>query len=129
MLCGCGEPILKNAPKPDPGAVAGVAAAAAAAATLADPQGASRKQEQKNKGEPDTRGVEVKETVPAAVFDRLDQPRDAGTDEAAPAASPAPAPPAPTAPSSPRPASGRQSSVAPPAAIPLPPPAPRPSSP
>src|SRR3954471_13421739 len=92
MLCGCGEPILKNAPKPDPGAVAGVAAAAAAAATLADPQGAGRRggaggpaaaaaaatladpqaagrrQEQKTRGEPDNRGVEVKETVPADVF-------------------------------------------------------------
>ena len=81
-LCGCGEPILKNAPKPDPGAVAGVAAAAAAAATLADPQAAGRRQEQKNKGEPDNRGVEVKETVPADVLDRLDQrhPSDAGVD-------------------------------------------------
>jgi len=88
LLCGCGEPILKNAPKPDPGAVAGVAAAAAAAVTLADPQAAARKQEQKTKGEPDDRGVEVKETVPGSVFDRLDQPRDAGTDGAAGSAAP-----------------------------------------
>src|SRR5215470_15045682 len=92
LLCSCGEPILKNAPKPDPGAVAGVAAAAAAAATLADPKAAGQRQEQKNKGEPDNRGVEVKETVPADVLDRLDHPRDAGTDATAPA-QPAPSPP------------------------------------
>jgi hypothetical protein len=83
VLSGCGEPILKNAPKPDPGAVAGVAAAAAAAATLADPRAASTKQEQKSKGEPDNRGVEVKETVPSAVFDKLDHTgADAGVDGA-----------------------------------------------
>jgi hypothetical protein len=83
-LCACGEPILRNAPKPDPGVVAGVAAAAAAAATLAAPQAAAQKQEQKQRGEPDNRGVEVKETVPADVFDRLDhRPVDAGTEPAA----------------------------------------------
>src|SRR5215470_14551479 len=87
LLCSCGEPILKNAPKPDPGAVAGVAAAAAAAATLANPQAASAKQEQKTKGEPDNRGVEVKETVPASVFDKLDH-GDAGVGSAAPPATP-----------------------------------------
>jgi ribosomal protein L12E/L44/L45/RPP1/RPP2 len=75
-----------KAPKPDPGAVAGVAAAAAAAATLASPQAAAHKQEENNKGEPDDRGVEVKETVPADVFDRLDHKAgDAGVDVAAPA--------------------------------------------
>ena len=81
-LCGCGEPILRNAPRPDPGTVAGVAAAAAAAATLASPQAAAKKQEERDKGEPDNRGVEVHETVPASVFDRLDQRRasDAGVD-------------------------------------------------
>jgi hypothetical protein len=90
VLCACGEPLLRNAPKPDPGVVAGVAAAAAAAATLASPQAAAKKQEQKTKGEPDDRGVEVKETVPADVFDRLDRKAgDAGVDAAAPAA-PAP---------------------------------------
>jgi hypothetical protein len=83
MLCACGEPILRNAPKPDPGTVAGVAAAAAAAATLASPDAAAKKQEQKTKGEPDNRGVVVKETVPADVFDRLDQrTADAGVDGA-----------------------------------------------
>ena len=85
-LCACGEPILRNAPKPDPGAVAGVAAATAAAVTLAAPQAAAKKQEQKQKGEPDNRGVEVKETVPADVFDRLDghPAGDAGVDAVAP---------------------------------------------
>ena len=77
----CGEPILRNAPKPDPGAVAGVAAAAAAAATLAAPDAAGKKQEKKDKSEPDDRGVDVKETVPSDVFDRLDhQHGDAGVD-------------------------------------------------
>lgn len=94
MLCACGEPILKNAPKPDPGAVAGVAAAAAAAATLASPDSAAKKQEEANKGEPDNRGVSVKETVPADVFDRLDHASDAGVDGGA-ASAPAPEPPAP----------------------------------
>ena len=93
MLCGCGEPILKNAPKPDPGAVAGVAAAAAAAVTLADPQGAANRQEQKSKGEPDNRGVEVKETVPADVFDRIDRGGDAGVDGAQPSSAASPPPP------------------------------------
>ncbi|HEX3478179.1 MAG TPA: hypothetical protein VHT91_24325 [Kofleriaceae bacterium] len=107
MLCGCGEPILKNAPKPDPGAVAGAAAAAAAAATLADPQGAGRRQEQATRSDPDNRGVDVKETAPADAFDRLDHPRDAGTDAAQPARSPS------SQPVSPPPA------VPPPPAIPL----------
>jgi hypothetical protein len=83
MLCSCGEPILKNAPKPDPGAVAGVAAAAAAAATLASPQSAANRQEERQRGEPDNRGVEVKETVPGDVFDKLDRAgTDAGVDAA-----------------------------------------------
>jgi hypothetical protein len=96
MLCACGEPILKNAPRPDPGAVAGVAAAAAAAATLAAPDSAAKRQEQKKQGEPEARSVEVRETVPPAVFDRLDQPgRDAGADggAASGAAVPPPLPP------------------------------------
>src|SRR5678816_1139117 len=101
LLCACGEPILKNAPKPDPGAVAGVAAAAAAAATLASPQTAAQRQEQLQKGEPDNRGVKVKETVPRDVLDRLDHaPQDAGVDGKPAEASEAPAgsAPAPNAP-------------------------------
>jgi hypothetical protein len=103
LVAACGEPILRNAPKPDPGAVAGVAAAAAAAVTLASPQTAAQRQEQRQQGEPDNRGVKVKETVPVDVLDRLDQhPQDAGIDGAA-AASPAPASAA-AAPSAPAPA-------------------------
>jgi hypothetical protein len=80
-LCACGEPILRNAPKPDPGTVAGVAAAAAAAATLANPAAAAQKQETKDKAAPSDRAVEVKETVPSDVLDRLDhKASDAGID-------------------------------------------------
>jgi len=96
LLCACGEPILKNAPKPDPGAVAGVAAAAAAAATLASPDYAAKKQEEKKAGEPEGRGVEVQQTVPGDVFDRLDHGSpDAGVEAAqpVPAMPPAAAPP------------------------------------
>jgi hypothetical protein len=71
-LCACGEPILRNAPKPDPGAVAGMAAAAATAATLADPQAAAKRQEDKDRPEPNNHGVVVKETVPSDVLDRAD---------------------------------------------------------
>jgi hypothetical protein len=121
MLCACGEPILKNAPKPDPGAVGGVAAAAAAAATLADPQGAAKRQEQKTKGEPDTRGVEVKETVPSSVFDHLENvPVDAGSAAEAP-------PPPPAAPAAP-PAGARPAEAKRPAAVPPPIPPPIPPS-
>lgn len=119
LVAACGEPILRNAPKPDPGAVAGVAAAAAAAATLASPQAAAQRQEQREKGEPDNRGVKVKETVPADVLDRLDHhPQDAGVDGAAvaPAATAAPTPP-----SSPTPAAGaRKPSTARPPSVPPP---------
>jgi hypothetical protein len=74
----CGPPVLRNAPRPNPAAVAGVAAAAAAAATLADPKAAAARQEQR-KDEPDNRGTEVNTTVPSDVFDRLDR-SDAGVD-------------------------------------------------
>lgn len=81
-LAGCGgEPLAANAPRPDPGAIAGVAAAAAAAAVLADPDAATRKPEKKEVE--NKREVEVKESVPSAVFDRLDQPQPA-TKTAAP---------------------------------------------
>ena len=77
----CNEPVLKNAPKPDPGTVAGVAAAAAAAATLAAPDAAAKRQEsKKNSDERNNEGVPVKETVPADVFDRLDGAHNAHGD-------------------------------------------------
>jgi hypothetical protein len=97
MLSACGEPILRNAPKPDPGTVAGVAAAAAAAAaaTLASPQAAAKKQEEKDQGEPDNRRVKVKETVPADVFDRIDHKAGNASDAGVDATSPEPPAPAP----------------------------------
>jgi hypothetical protein len=113
LFLGCGEPILRNAPKPDPGAAAGVAAAAAAAVTLASPQTAAQRQEQQQKGEPDNRGVKVKETVPADVLDRLDHhPQDAGVDGAAAAAPAAvPATASPSTPAASTPASAPASSA------------------
>jgi hypothetical protein len=61
--------------------VAGVAGAAAAAATLANPAAAAQKQEQKDKAEPNNRAVDVTETVPSDVLDRLDHAAgDAGVD-------------------------------------------------
>ena len=69
VACGGGT-VLQNAPRPNPAAVAGVAAAAAALLTAADPNAATRKPEKKDQtpGQP----VEVKETVPPDVLDRLD---------------------------------------------------------
>ena len=114
LVAGCGEPILRNAPKPDPGAVAGVAAAAAAAVTLASPQTAAQRQEQRQKGEPDNRGVKVKETVPPDVLDRLDQhPQDAGVDGAPASAATAPAAASPSTPASPTPAAAPASPAKP----------------
>lgn len=99
-LAGCGEPVLRNVPHPPTAAVAGVAAAAAAAATLADPAGAAKRQESRDRQPDNNRGVTVHETVPAGVFDRLDQgSSEAGSDagsgaRAAPTVPPA-APPGP----------------------------------
>jgi hypothetical protein len=78
VAAGCGPPVLRNAPRPAPAVVAGVAAAAAAAATLAAPAAAAKRQEER-RDEPDNRGMEVRETVPPDVFDRLDR-ADAGVD-------------------------------------------------
>jgi hypothetical protein len=75
VLAACGaqpnQPVLANAPRPNPVAVAGGAAAAAAAITLADPDAASRRPEKKQNTE--KKPVKVKENVPAAVLDRLDK--------------------------------------------------------
>lgn len=82
--CG-GPPALQNAPRPNPAAVAGAAAAVAGAAMLADPDAAARRANaEKERDHVDAaRGVEVRQTVPADVLDRLDAakaPRDAGAD-------------------------------------------------
>ena len=85
VACG-GKPLLANAPAPPAGAVAGVAAAAAAAMTLANPNAATRKPEKRD--DPNSQGVDVKESVPPDVFDRLDHPPandPNGSDDDAPA--------------------------------------------
>jgi hypothetical protein len=64
------KPFLANAPRPDPGAVAGVAAAAAAAVTLANPN-ATQTPEKRDPIE-GKQPVEVKEHVTSGVLDRLD---------------------------------------------------------
>ena len=75
----CGGPALQNAPHPNTAMMAGGFAAAAAAATLASPADAAKKAES-NKGPPaEKQPVEVKEHVPAAVFDRLDRKDGAGS--------------------------------------------------
>jgi hypothetical protein len=84
FLAGCGGPALQNVPKPDPAVVAGAAAAVAGAATLANPDGAAARQEQK-KPVKDKKPMKSGGTVPADVFDRLDA-KKAGT---APAQTPA----------------------------------------
>jgi len=79
LLAACGaapdKPMLANAPHPPTSAVAGGAAAAAAAITLASPDTATAKPE-KNKDE-EKKPVEVKESVPTTVLDRLDKPAPA----------------------------------------------------
>jgi hypothetical protein len=91
LLAGCGaqpnQPVLANAPRPNPAAVAGGAAAAAAAITLASPDSHNPEKKQDQEKKP----MKVKENVPAGVLDRLDKtPPAAKTDEPAkqPAGSP-----------------------------------------
>jgi len=80
LLAACGaqpnQPILANAPRPNPAAVAGGAAAAAAALTLASPD--SHQPEKKQVQE--KKAVKVKESVPAGVLDRLDSAGSASSD-------------------------------------------------
>ena len=100
LLAACGgQPVMANAPRPDPGAVAGVAAAAAAAATLADPDAASRKPEKKEVEQKNP--IEVKESVPSDVLDRLDKQPAAGSavEVERPRATPKPKGPPPKIPS------------------------------
>jgi len=81
LLAACGsqpdKPFLANAPRPDPGAVAGVAAAAAAAVTLANPN-ATQTPEKRDPLE-GKQPVEVKEHVTGDVLDRLDEGSAAGS--------------------------------------------------
>ncbi len=73
LLVGCGaqpnQPVLANAPRPNQAAVAGGAAAAAAAITLASPDSANP---EKKKQDEQKKPIKVKEHVPAATLDRLD---------------------------------------------------------
>src|SRR6185312_702292 len=81
VVAACGsqpdKPMLANAPRPDPAAVAGVAAAAAAAVTLANPnaQQTPEKRDQYENRQPD----DVKEHVTGDVLDRLDEQSGSGT--------------------------------------------------
>jgi hypothetical protein len=95
-IAGCGEPVLGGAPHPNNAAMAGGVAAAAAALTLADPNAADRKPEQRV--EEEKRPVDVKDQVPASALDRLDSGSGAGSgsgkEVARPRAKPADANPA-----------------------------------
>ena len=75
LVAACGsqpdKPMLANAPRPDPAAVAGVAAAAAAAVTLANPN-ATQTPEKRDQFE-NKQPVEVKEHVTGDVLDHLDE--------------------------------------------------------
>ena len=71
-LGACGPPIARNVPQPNTAAAAGIAAGAAAAITLADPNGAAARLEQK-KPTDEKRPQKVQSTVPADVLDRLDE--------------------------------------------------------
>jgi len=80
LAVGCGAPSADTTRT-----VAGAAALAAGAATVADPDGAAKRQENKgNGGQPTGKPKKVKETVPPDVLDRLDDaeenksPVDAG---------------------------------------------------
>lgn len=96
-IAACGaepkQPFLANAPHPDNAAVAGVAAGAAAAAVIADPDAATRGKPEKKTSDEEKAPVEVKEQVPAGVFDRLEQkpaaPAAGNDGSAAPIAKPA----------------------------------------
>ena len=79
LAAGCGGPMLANAPRANPAAVAGGAAAVAGAITLANPDAAGRKPEKKDPFA-GKQGTNVKENVPPDVFDRLDHPVQPMTD-------------------------------------------------
>ena len=85
LIAGCGaqpnQPVLANAPRPNPAAVAGVAAGAAAALTLASPPRGPEKKQQST----DMKGKTVKETVPSGVLDRADHQNDASQPQRDPA--------------------------------------------
>ena len=127
---GCGGPILQNAPRPNPAVMAGAAAAVAGAATLADPDAAAHKQEQKKPDRQKPKDVRVDQTVPADVLDRLDQAETQGaagpgSGAATPAREPAGAAPRTVKPKSSA-AARKPKTAAPPTPAPAAPPPPPP---
>lgn len=92
VVAACGaqpnQPVLANAPRPDPGAVAGAAAAAAAAVTLASPDSATPEKKDKDVNK---KPVRVKEHVSAGALDRLDK-AEQGSAASRPDAQPQPQP-------------------------------------
>jgi len=83
-LAGCGGgPVLRNAPRPDPTVMAAGAAAIAGAATLADPDAAARRQEQKKDWNVTPERDHDSRPMPADVLDRLDQAKEGAADEPA----------------------------------------------
>jgi len=70
LLTGCGAPVLRNAPRPDPAYVAAGAAAVAGTLTALDPDGQARNVEGVTAAgavDDDVRG----DVIPADVLDRL----------------------------------------------------------
>lgn len=74
LLVSCGgDPVLRNAPRPNTAAVAGGAAAIAGAATLADPNGQAQRVKEANQVDKEPREQKHGPSVPADVLDRLDE--------------------------------------------------------
>ncbi len=81
-VAGCGgAPVLSGLPRPNKTAAAGIALGAAAAATALDPQGGQRIKEAGQPTEAEKHPVEVKETIPADVLDRMDKANAADADD------------------------------------------------
>jgi hypothetical protein len=73
LLASCGGgPVARNIPTPNKAAAAGITAGAAAALTLADPKAAAAVAESA-KVDDEKKPQKSGGTVPADVFDRLDQ--------------------------------------------------------
>ena len=72
-LNACGAPVLRNAPRPDPSAMAFGTAVVASVLTLLDPESHHRAIEQAYRdGMPEPRPQRVTEVVTSDVLDRLD---------------------------------------------------------
>lgn len=71
LLAGCGGPMLRNVPRPNPAYVATGAAAVAAIITLADPDGAERTAERAAAANAPT---DASPLVPVELLDQLDAP-------------------------------------------------------